>query len=157
MLHFLWPAQIYSFVEAAQMKPIEKLMYRSGCRVTILVLHCWNRYNFIRSLKPPKWSRLKSQCIGVGTLSPVWCCIVGTGTILFVRWRRPNEVDWKADESEWAHCHLFDVALLELVQFYSYVEVAQPKSIEKSMYRSGYKSNVCQTFPAWRNAEHGGP
>ncbi len=31
-------AQIYSLVEAAQMKPIEKPMYRSGCRVTLLVI-----------------------------------------------------------------------------------------------------------------------
>lgn len=45
---FLESVQIYSLVEAVQMKPIEKPMYRSGCRVNLLVLHCLNMFNFIR-------------------------------------------------------------------------------------------------------------
>jgi len=41
-------------VEAAQLKPIEKPMYRSGSTVTILILHFWNRYRFVRPLRPHK-------------------------------------------------------------------------------------------------------
>ena len=58
--------QIYSSVEAAQMQPIEKPMYRSGRFVTLLILHSRNPYRFIHLPKPPNWSRLKNQCIGVG-------------------------------------------------------------------------------------------
>lgn len=71
-------------------------MYLRWHSATNLMLHFKNRWRLIYLLNPPNQSRLKSKCIGVGTLSCKSCYIFeDTGRDLFVRRSRPTKAEMK--------------------------------------------------------------